>query len=91
MFLIIGDNMNNKITINIDGKEQEVYFITVITLDKYKSSYLVYSLSELKDNFNILEIAKLVDEEGKVYLSNLSGEEEYDVKRSLGEELGKYE
>ena len=80
-----------KITIQIDGKEQEVYFITVITLEKYKSSYLVYSLNEIRDNFNILEIAKLVNEDNQIYLSNLSREEEYDVKVKLGEELENYE
>ena len=80
-----------KITIQIDGKEQEVYFITDITLEKYKSSYLVYTLNEIRDNFNILEIAKLVNEDNQIYLSNLSREEEYDVKVKLGEELENYE
>ena len=79
--------MKEKITIVFNGKEQEVYLVTIVTLEKYNSSYLVYTEKPLMDLVNFLSFGKIVEEDGKVYLDNLSKEEENDVKAYLGEEL----
>ncbi len=84
--------MREKITIYVNGKEQEVYLVTVVTLEKYNSSYLVYTEEPVfNDLINFLLIGKMVEKDGKTYLSNLSPEEDKDVKMYLGEELIKDE
>ncbi len=84
--------MREKITIYVNGKEQEVYLVTVVTLEKYNSSYLVYTEEPVfNDLINFLLLGKMVEQDDKTYLSNLSPEEDRDVKIYLGEELIKDE
>jgi len=80
--------MREKITIVANGKEQEVYLVTIVTLDKYNSSYLVYTEEPVyNEMINFLLIGKIVENNGKTYLDNLSPEEDRDVKVYLGKEL----
>jgi len=80
--------MREKITIVANGKEQEVYLVTIVTLDKYNSSYLVYTEEPVYNEIiNFLLIGKIVENNGKTYLDNLSPEEDRDVKVYLGKEL----
>ncbi len=83
--------MEEKITIQLNGIEKEVFLITIVSLEKYQSSYLVYSELSFNDNVNLLSIGKITEEDGKTYLDNLSSEEEQDVKEYLGKEFLNYE
>jgi hypothetical protein len=79
--------MNEKITININGTEKEVYFVTIVTLDKYNSSYLVYMEHKVRDFINMLCFGKIIPGNDKTYLEAVSEEEEKDIKAYLAKEF----
>ena len=79
--------MNETITININGKDKEVYFVTIVTLDKYNSSYLIYMENKINEVINVLCFGKIIPGDDKTYLETVTEEEAKDIKAYLAKEF----
>ena len=69
------------------GNTKEVNFITILTLEKYNSSYLVYTEAELTDGNNIVSFGKIKEKNDSLYLENIPQEELPDLQNELRKEL----
>lgn len=80
--------MEEKVTIiNPNGEEQEVFLITILSLEKYHSVYLVYTEKELNYGNNEIKFAKMNEEDDNMYLENIESEEEFnDLKEQFSKE-----
>ena len=82
-----------KITIvNDEGKSVEVNLITILTLEKYNSTYLVYSEKELTEGDNDILFSKMAEENGEPTLVDITSQEELnDLIQEFNKELKKNE
>lgn len=65
------------------GTKKEVNFITIITLEKYNSSYLVYSENEITDDANLIVFGKISEKNGEMYLDSVPQEEKIDLQNEF--------
>ena len=73
--------------VDANGNTKEVNFITILTLEKYNSSYLVYAENELTDGNNIVSFGKIKEKNDSLYLENIPQEELPDLQNELRKEL----